>query len=114
MLLIAGGSYFLGWGPAAQAGVWGPLKALARETGARLMLRGGGHLFRTAALFKLAILHSDPALLRGVLSPAASAVSCWPVILEPARPKAQPRSRWGWGLLRGFSSPSASSAWPRA
>lgn len=68
-LLIAGGSYILslGTGP---AGWWAPLKALVRESGPRLMLVVAAIYSCTAALFKLAILHSEPVFF-GVAYPLA-------------------------------------------
>jgi drug/metabolite transporter (DMT)-like permease len=65
--LVASGSYFLGLGTGLR-GLWAPFQALARELGAKLMLAVAALYSMTAALFKLAILHSDPAFF-GVAYP---------------------------------------------
>ncbi|MFZ5448883.1 MAG: DMT family transporter [Thermodesulfobacteriota bacterium] len=103
-LMIALGSYFLGLG--ADGGVktnfLAPLKALARETGARLMLAVAALYSFTAALYKAAILHSSPVFF-GVMYPLAFTglmVTAYPwnrVRLQPTL-KAHP----GWFLLVGF------------
>ena len=69
-LMIAAGSYLLGLGvgTAGRVGFFAPLRALAREMGARLMLIVAAIYSCTAALFKLAILHSDPVFF-GVTYP---------------------------------------------
>ena len=71
-LMIALGCYVLGlgadgWG---KTGVLAPLKALAKEPGARLMLMVAAIYSVTAALYKSAILHSG-ALFFGTLYPLA-------------------------------------------
>ena len=70
-MLIALGSYILGLGADgnAKTGVLAPLKALARERGARLMLLVAAIYSVTAALYKSAILHSGAGLFRGDVSP---------------------------------------------
>jgi len=72
LVLIALGSYILGLGADGEArtGFLAPLKALAREPGARLMLVVAGIYACTAALFKAAILHSAPVFF-GALYPLA-------------------------------------------
>lgn len=98
--LIAGGSYFLGLGP-GRRGVWAPFQALARQLGARLMLMVATLYSLTAALFKLAILHSDP-LFFGAAYPLTftglmlagyplSRARAWPLL-----------GRSGWWLAAGF------------
>lgn len=99
ILLIAGGSYFLGLGPGRRR-VLDPFKALAREPGARLMLVVAAIYSVTAALFKLAILHSAPVFF-GVAYPltftglmlAGYSLSC---------ERAPHLTRSPWWLLAGF------------
>ena len=98
ILLIASGSYFLGLGPGHRR-FWDPIKALARETGARLMLLVAAIYSVTAALFKLAILHSDPAFF-GVAYPlTAIGLMTGRLSLEPrngpCRP-CRPATAGGW------------------
>ena len=99
-LLIASGSYFLGLGNGGR-GFWEPLKALARETGARLMLLVAAIYSVTAALFKLAILHSDPVFF-GVAYPMTFTglmLAGYPLSRDRAVP---PLSHSGWWLGAGF------------
>ncbi len=101
-LLIAGGSYFLGLGVNGRRRLWDPFLALARESGARIMLATAALYSLTAALFKLAILHSDPAFF-GVAYPltAIGLYSCgYPLSQERALPALFARS--GWWLAAGF------------
>jgi drug/metabolite transporter (DMT)-like permease len=98
--LVASGSYFLGLGNGLR-GVWAPFKALAREMGARLMLTVAALYSLTAALFKLAILHSDPVFF-GVAYPLTFTgllLTGYPLSRKPAWP---PLSRSGWWLAAGF------------
>jgi len=98
--LIAGGSYFLGLGHGWR-GVWAPFQALARQLGARLMLTVAALYSVTAALFKLAIVHSDP-LFFGVAYPLTFTgllLTGYP--LSRARPW-PPLARSGWWLAAGF------------
>ncbi len=100
-LLIAGGSYFLGLGDGRRR-PWDPFLALARESGARMMLATAALYSLTAALFKLAILHSDPPFF-GVAYPltAIGLFSCgYPLSRERALPALFGRS--GWWLVAGF------------
>jgi drug/metabolite transporter (DMT)-like permease len=71
-LMIALGSYILGLGAGSRGrfGLLAPLKALAEEPGARLMLMVAALYSCTAALYKSAILHSS-ALFFGVMYPIA-------------------------------------------
>jgi drug/metabolite transporter (DMT)-like permease len=71
-LMIALGSYILGLGVGSRGrfGFLAPLKALAQERGARLMLVVAALYSCTAALYKSAILHSSP-LFFGVMYPLA-------------------------------------------
>jgi len=101
VLLIAGGSYILSLG-SGHTGFLAPLRALAREPGARLMLGVAVLYSFTAALFKKAVLYSDPVFF-GV---------CYPLLLSgvmlggyplAGAPRGLPlKSTWGWGLLLGF------------
>ena len=103
-LMIAGGSYILGLGvdTAGRVGIFAPLKALAREPGARLMFMVAVIYSCTAALFKLAILHSDPDFF-GVAYPLilivllAAAFPWSPVRLGPTI-----KAHYGWWLVMGF------------
>jgi len=98
--LIAGGSYFLGLGP-GRRGLLDPFKALAREPGARLMLLAAALYSVTAALYKQAILHSDP-LFFGVLYPLTFTgimLAGYPLSRERALP---PLTHSGWWLGAGF------------
>jgi len=103
-LMIAGGSYILGLGvdTAGRVGIIAPLKALAREPGARLMFMVAAIYSCTAALFKLAILHSDPDFF-GVAYPLilivllAAAFPWSPVRLGPTI-----KAHYGWWLVMGF------------
>ncbi|HEX9882597.1 MAG TPA: DMT family transporter [Desulfobaccales bacterium] len=103
-LMIAGGSYILGLGvdTAGRVGIIAPLKALAREPGARLMFMVAVIYSCTAALFKLAILHSDPDFF-GVAYPLilivllAAAFPWSPVRLGPTI-----KAHYGWWLVMGF------------
>lgn len=99
-LLIAGGSYFLGLGPGCRSFL-DPFRALAREAGARLMLLVAAFYSVTAALFKLAILHSDPVFF-GVAYPMTFTgimLAGYPMTRERVMP---PLSRSGWWLVAGF------------
>lgn len=100
ILLIAGGSYFLGLGP-NRRGLLEPFKALAREAGARMMLLVAALYSVTAALFKLAILYSDPVFF-GVAYPMTFTgvmLAGYPLSQERALP---PFSRSAWWLAAGF------------
>jgi drug/metabolite transporter (DMT)-like permease len=101
VFLIAGGSYILSLG-AEEAGFWGPFRALAREPGPRLML-GVALLYScTAALFKKAVLHADPAFF-GVFYPillSGVMLGGYPLARTAGGPAF--KSIWGWGLVLGF------------
>jgi uncharacterized membrane protein len=104
--MIALGSYILGLKghPEPKNGWLAPLQALARERGARLMLAVAAIYSLTAALYKLAILHSAPAFF-GVMYPLAFTglmVTAAPwnrVAIAPAL-----RGRGGWWLVMGMFS----------
>jgi len=104
IFMIAGGSYILGLGvdTAGRVGIFAPFKALAREPGARLMFVVAAIYSCTAALFKLAILHSDPDFF-GVAYPLllmvllAAAFPWNPVRLGPTI-----KAHYGWWLVMGF------------
>ena len=99
--LIAGGSYILSLGSGA-SGVWAPFRALARERGPRLMLGVALIYSCTAALFKKAVLHSDPAFF-GVFYPVLLGgvmLTGYPLVRGPGGLAL--RAIWGWGLLLGF------------
>lgn len=105
-LMIALGCYVLGLGADGQGkiGVLGPLKALAKEPGARLMLMVAAIYSLTASLYKSAILHSG-ALFFGTLYPLAVAglmVSAYPwnrVRLGPSL-----KAHGGWWVVLGLCS----------
>ena len=100
IFLITGGSYFLGLGP-NRLGFLEPFKALAREAGARMMLLVAALYSVTAALFKLAILHSDPVFF-GVAYPLTFTgvmLVGYPLSREWYLP---PFSRFAWWLATGF------------
>jgi drug/metabolite transporter (DMT)-like permease len=99
--LIAGGSYFLSLG-SEESGILAPFQALLREPGPRLMLGVAAIYAVTAALFKKAVLYSDPVffgvfypmLLSGVMGAG------YPLARKPGQETI--RSNWRWGLLLGF------------
>ncbi len=102
LALIAGGSYFLGLGGSRLAW-WEPLAALARESGARLMLGVAALYSLTSALGKLAILHSEPAFF-GVFYPTVvggSMLAAYP--LSRAKEARILASRLALGLLIGVA-----------
>jgi drug/metabolite transporter (DMT)-like permease len=101
VVAIAGGSYILSLG-SEWTGFWAPFKALARERGPGLMLGVALIYSFTAALFKKAVLHSDPAFF-GVFYPmllSGVMLGGYPLMRRPG--DAGLRSIWGWGLLLGF------------
>jgi drug/metabolite transporter (DMT)-like permease len=102
--LIASGSYLLGLGINRGGGVgfWAPLRALAREAGARYMLAVAAIYSFTATLYKLAILHSAPVFF-GVSYPLAFILlmsAGLPWSRAPLRPAV--RSQFAWWLVGGF------------
>jgi drug/metabolite transporter (DMT)-like permease len=98
--LVASGSYFLGLGPGRQR-LWEPFRALARELGARLMLTVAALYSVTAALFKLAILHSDPLFFGATYPLTFTGLMLVGYPLSRARPW-PPLARSGWWLAAGF------------
>jgi len=100
ILLITGGSYILSLG-SGRKGLFAPFQALIREPGARLML-GVALIFSvTAALYKVAILHSEPLFL-GVCYPfffTGGMLLAYPVARSRLRPPLN--FSWKWGLLLG-------------
>jgi drug/metabolite transporter (DMT)-like permease len=100
IVLITGGSYILSIGNGAP-GLLAPVKALIREPGARLMLGVALIYSVSAALYKVAILNSEPLFL-GITYPfgyAGGLALGYPVIrsrLGPAWP-----IPWGWAILAG-------------
>jgi drug/metabolite transporter (DMT)-like permease len=101
VVLMAGGSYCLSLSTGS-LGFLAPLKALAREPGARCML-GVAILYAfTSALGKLAILNSDPAFF-GVLYPLLfSGVMLVGYPLSNPKPARTLFVRCRWGLMVGF------------
>jgi drug/metabolite transporter (DMT)-like permease len=102
-LMIALGSYILGLGLGrGKSGFLAPLKALAQERGARLMLLVAALYSCTAALYKSAILHSSP-LFFGVMYPLVFTglmLTAYPWNRVRIKPTLQvSRGRW---LLLGF------------
>ena len=81
-LMIALGCYVLGLGAdgRGKTGVLAPLKALAKEPGARLMLMVAAIYSLTAALYKSAILHSGAGSFSGPCIPWPSPGSWCPPI----------------------------------
>jgi drug/metabolite transporter (DMT)-like permease len=103
-VMIALGSYILGLGAdnRGQRGVLAPLKALAQEPGACLMLMVAAIYSVTAALYKAAILHSG-ALFFGVMYPLAVTglmAAAYPWNRVPLGPSL--KSRGGWWVVLGF------------
>lgn len=101
VVLIAGGSYILSLGSGG-SGWWAPFRALARERGPRLMLGVAAIYSVTAALFKKAVLLSDPAFF-GVFYPmllSGVMLAGYPLV----RPRRGPvlKYNWRWGLVLGF------------
>lgn len=100
-LLIAGGSYILSLGT-GQTGFFAPLLALTRESGARMMLAVAAIYSLTAALFKLAILQSEPVFC-GVVYPLAFTgvmLAGYPLNRGELGPLLSVRVPWG--LALGF------------
>lgn len=101
VVAIAGGSYILSLGFGG-IGFWGPFRALARESGPRLMLGVALIYSCTAALFKKAVLYSDPAFF-GVFYPillSGVMLTGYPLVRRPGAPAI--RSIWRWALILGF------------
>jgi uncharacterized membrane protein len=101
-LMIALGCYILGLGVhgGGKTGVLAPLKALAKEPGARLMLMVAAIYSLTAALYKSAILHSG-AVFFGTLYPLAVTglmVSAYPWNRVRLKPSLKSHGRW-WVVL---------------
>ncbi|MDI6854424.1 MAG: DMT family transporter [Deltaproteobacteria bacterium] len=101
VFLIAGGSYVLSLST-GRFGFLAPIRALLREAGARCMLAVAVLYSCTAALGKLAILHSEPAFY-GVLYPLIfSVVMLAGYPLSNPRPARALLARRRWGLLLGL------------
>jgi drug/metabolite transporter (DMT)-like permease len=101
VVCIAGGSYILSLG-SGRTGFWAPFRALARERGARLMLGVALIYSCTAALFKKAVLHSDPAFF-GVFYPVlVSGVMLGGYPMFRKTGGLPLRSIWKWALVLGF------------
>ncbi len=101
ILLVFGGSYILSLGT-GQVGFWAPLKALAREKGARLMLAVAALYAFSAAIFKLAILHSSPLFMGSSYPILFTGVLLGLYPLQPSPPGRPLASRWGVGVLLGL------------
>lgn len=100
LALIAVGSYVLGLGGVPFT-LKEPFRVLAREPGARLMLAVAAIYSITAALGKLAILHSGPAFF-GVFYPTVfSGILLAGYPLSRAREGRTLMARCGWGFLLG-------------
>ncbi len=101
VLLMAGGSYILSLST-GRFGFLAPLKALAREPGARFMLAVAVLYSCTAALGKLAILHSEPAFF-GVAYPLMfSGVMLTGYPFSNPKPARTLLARRGWGMILGL------------
>ena len=101
VVAIAGGSYILSLGSGV-TGFWGPFRALARERGPRLMLGVAALYSCTAALFKKAVLYSNPAFF-GVFYPllvGGVMLGGYPVVRGAGALAL--KSIWHWALLLGF------------
>jgi len=105
-LLIAAGSYILSLNP-GHFSLLAPLLALVRESGARLMLGAAALYSGTAALYKLAVLHSDPVFF-GIVYPLAFTgvmFTGYPLSPVPLWPALESRYRWGgWSWSFALSS----------
>jgi drug/metabolite transporter (DMT)-like permease len=103
-LMVASGCYLLGLGAntGGRVGLFAPIKALAREPGARLMLGAAAIYSFSAALFKMAVLHSGPVFF-GVAYPLTIVILMalgFPLRGAPLGPTI--RFRYGWWLVMGF------------
>lgn len=100
--LIAAGSYLLGLGGRPFTW-WAPLAALGREPGTRLMLLVAAIYSVTAALGKLAILHSSPVFF-GVFYPAVfSGLLLAGYPLTRVREGRVLKTRLFWGMVLGVA-----------
>ncbi len=98
--LIGVGGYILSLGTGVR-GFWGPLAALLRERGARMMLMVAFIFSFTATLYKLAILHSGP-LFMGIVYPlwfGGVMLGGYPLSRVPLAKALQ--GRWLWGICLG-------------
>lgn len=101
VVLMAGGSYCLSLST-GRPGFLAPLRALAREPGARFMLGVALIYSFTAALGKLAILHSDPAFFGALYPLLFSGVMLAGYPLSHPKPARSLAARYRWGLLLGL------------
>jgi drug/metabolite transporter (DMT)-like permease len=101
VILMAGGSYILSLST-GRFGFLAPLKALAQEPGARFMLGVAALYSCTAALGKLAILHSEPAFFGVVYPLLFSGVMLAGYPLSNSKPARALASRCRWGLILGL------------
>lgn len=102
IMLIGVGGYILSLGTGAK-GVLGPLAALFRERGARMMLLVAFIFSFTATLYKLAILHSSP-LFMGIAYPLFfGGVMLTGYPFSRVRLAEGLRGRLVWGVFLGLS-----------
>jgi drug/metabolite transporter (DMT)-like permease len=101
VLLMAAGSYILSLSTGL-SGFLAPLKALAREPGARFMLAVAVLYSITAALGKLAILHAEPAFFGVVYPLIFSGVMLTGYPLSNPKPAKALLARSRWGILLGL------------
>ena len=101
VLLMAAGSYILSLST-GRFGFLAPLKALAREPGARFMLAVAVLYSITAALGKMAILHSDPAFFGVVYPLIFSGVMLAGYPLSNPKPAKALLARSRWGIILGL------------
>lgn len=101
VLLMAAGSYILSLSTGL-SGFLAPLKALAREPGARFMLAVAVLYSITAALGKLAILHAEPAFFGVVYPLIFSGVMLAGYPLSNPKPAKALLARSRWGILLGL------------
>lgn len=101
VVLMAAGSYLLSLST-GRHGLWEPFRALLREPGTRFMLAVAVLYSGTAALGKLAILHSDPAFFGVVYPLVFSGLMLAGYPLSNPKPARTLLARGGWAAVLGF------------
>jgi drug/metabolite transporter (DMT)-like permease len=103
-VMIALGGYILGLGADGRrrTGVLAPLKALAREPGARLMLMVAAIYSLTAALYKAAILHSGAVFFGAMYPLAVTGLLGFAYPWNRVRLRPSLTSHRGWWVVLGF------------
>jgi len=112
IIMVAAGSYVLGLGAdgGGRTGLLSPVKALARESGARLMLLVAAIYSCSAALFKLAVLHSGPSFFAVYYLLTFIGLMSVPLPLSRVRLRPAIRKRYGWWLALGLCASLSSLA----